>query len=174
MTGAVDRRSDLLDRLADYVLAEGLDAANLRAMARACGTSDRMLLYYFPDKAALLAATLERIAGRVTVMMDAAAPPNPLPAATLRAAMVPMLLDQAMWPYMRVWLALASRAAHGDALCRTVGEALGRGFLGWAEAHIAAEDLATRQRDAAQMLASIEGLVLLKALGLSDVVARAG
>lgn len=171
--GAEDRRSDLLDHLADYVLAEGLDAANLRAMARACGTSDRMLLYYFPDKAALLAATLERIAQRVTTMMDAAAPQHPLPAATLRAAMVPMLLDQAMWPYMRVWLALASRAAHGDALCRSVGEALGRGFLNWAEAHIAAEDEAMRQRDAARMLAAIEGLVLLKALGLDDAVMRA-
>jgi AcrR family transcriptional regulator len=50
-----DRLSLLLDRLADYVLAHGLTASSLRPLARAAGTSDRMLLYYFADKDAVMA-----------------------------------------------------------------------------------------------------------------------
>lgn len=169
MASAGDRRAEILDQLANYILAEGLDAANLRAMARACGTSDRMLLYYFPDKAALLSATLEHVAGRMTAMLDAVAPPSPLPPDALRAALLPVLLDDAVWPYMRLWLAIASRAAHGDDLCRTVGEHLGRGFLAWAHTHVAAPDERSRGREAAEFFAQIEGLMLLKALGLGDV-----
>jgi AcrR family transcriptional regulator len=174
MALAEDRRDAIVEHLADFVLDHGLDAANLRAMARACGTSDRMLLYYFPDKERLLAAVFERIAGRITAMMDAAAPPQPLPPAALRDALVPLLLDQGVWPYMRVWLAMASRAAHGDPLCRTVGEQLGRGFLAWAKAHVEEPDEASRDREAGKILTVIEGLVLLKALGLNDVVDGVG
>ena len=174
MIAARDRRDAILETLADFVLQHGLDAAQLRSMARACGTSDRMLLYYFPDKASLLAAVLERIAGRITEMMNAVAPPHPLPPDRLRARLVPLLLDPAQWPYMRVWLAIASRAAHGDPLCRTVGEQLGRGFLAWGRAHVDASDEAERDREAGKFLALIEGLVLLKALGLDDVVEGVG
>ena len=59
-----ERRSVIVDRLADHVLAHGLVSASLRPLAKAAGTSDRMLLYYFADKSELLAATLQRIAER--------------------------------------------------------------------------------------------------------------
>ena len=59
---ADDRRDALIDRLADHMLAIGIGASSLRTLAKAAGTSDRMLLYYFRDKDELVAATLERIA----------------------------------------------------------------------------------------------------------------
>ena len=37
-----------------------------------------------------------------------------------------IVLDPVFWPYMRVWLETASRAAHGDPLYRSVGESIGR------------------------------------------------
>jgi AcrR family transcriptional regulator len=43
------RRAEIIQRLTDYVLAEGLSAASLRPLAKAAGTSDRLLLYYFND-----------------------------------------------------------------------------------------------------------------------------
>ena len=58
--------------MADHLLAAGLTGVNLRALAAAAGTSDRMLLYYFTDKDELLAATLACIAARLTAKLDAA------------------------------------------------------------------------------------------------------
>src|SRR5215468_1320485 len=94
MTIRADRREAAIERMAEYVLSEGLGAATLRPLAAAAGTSDRMLLYYFADKDELLAATLDRIAARMIVQLNRA-----IPAAPRRP--FPILLK-------KVWAAVAS------------------------------------------------------------------
>ena len=69
-----ERREAAIERMADHLLLEGMSAASLRPLAAAAGTSDRMLLYYFADKDELVAATLDRVAARLTAMLDAAIP----------------------------------------------------------------------------------------------------
>jgi AcrR family transcriptional regulator len=44
------RRTDLLDRIVDYVAENGLSELQLRPLAKAVGSSPRVLLYYFPRK----------------------------------------------------------------------------------------------------------------------------
>lgn len=156
--------------MADFVLAQGLGAASLRPLAQAAGVSDRMLLYYFADKADALEATLQSIAVRMTAMMDAGAPPRPLPYPVLKAALIERLFAAEAWPYMCVWLEIASLAARGDPLYRRVGKAIGQGFLGWGEAHLSGEDPGA---DAATLLVELEGRVLLTSLGLAEVARRA-
>lgn len=48
------RRHELLEKTAEYLLANGLGGSSLRPLAKAIGTSPRMLLYYFGSKDALL------------------------------------------------------------------------------------------------------------------------
>ena len=115
-----ERRDALLDKLADFVLAEGLSAASLRPMAQAAGISDRMLLYYFKDKTAVIAATLERIAQRMMVLMDSGTARGKLDRAALQAHLLDLVLADAFWPYMRIWLEVASMAARNDSLYRPV------------------------------------------------------
>ena len=164
------KRGELLDRLADYVLANGLSAATLRPLARAAGTSDRMLLYYFPDKDAVIAAVVGRIAERMTAVLDSRRAPKPLPLGELQAQLSQIVFADDLWPYMRLWLELASRAAHGEAGLRRIGEAIGRGFLAWGEAQLDAPDRATRTRDAARLMISIEGMLVLRGIGMTDLV----
>ncbi|MGW2746305.1 TetR/AcrR family transcriptional regulator [Streptomyces sp. NPDC001450] len=52
------KRRDLLDRVRDYLLHNGLAELSLRPLARALGTSDRMLLYYFGTKERMVAEAL--------------------------------------------------------------------------------------------------------------------
>ncbi|MFE0630946.1 TetR/AcrR family transcriptional regulator [Streptomyces sp. NPDC058864] len=58
------KRRELLDRVREYVVAHGLADLSLRPMARALGTSDRMLLYYFGTKERLVAEALALDADR--------------------------------------------------------------------------------------------------------------
>jgi len=160
------RRSALLDRIADYLLAEGLGAASLRPLAKAVGVSDRMLIYYFRDKNALFEAALGQIAARLTAALQAKAAPNPLPSPALRAHLAGLALGEALWPYMRLWLELASLAARGDPLCQSVGERLGRGFLHWIASQLESDD---PEADAGRLLLELEGAVLLRSVGLQDV-----
>ena len=160
------RRAEILERLADHVLAHGLSASSLRPLAKAAGTSDRMLLYYFADKAEMMSAILGVIAMRIMAAMEARKAPTPLPLEQLQPIMLNAIIDDEMWPFMRVWLEMASMAANGDAFYRVVGEQLGRGFLAWGASQIDAPDEARRHKQAAQLLVMAEGMVVLKSIGL--------
>jgi len=53
-------RSQLLDRIVDYVLAEGFAGLSLRPLAKAVGSSPRVLLYYFGSKEELIVEIVAR------------------------------------------------------------------------------------------------------------------
>ncbi len=52
------RRDELLERIADYVTANGLAGLSLRPLAEAVGSSPRVLLYYFGSKEELIGEVL--------------------------------------------------------------------------------------------------------------------
>lgn len=168
MTKSETRRAAILEALADHVLAHGLSAASLRPLAQAAGVSDRMLLYYFRDKAEVVDAVLAVVAARLTRRLGDSAGP-PLPVADLRAKLAAVLLADALWPYMRLWLEIAALAAQGDAALARAGEAIGRGFYAWGLAQIAARTPQQQAIDAAHLLVAIEGMVLLKSIGMGDI-----
>lgn len=163
-----DRRGALLDAVSDHVLAHGLGASTLRQLAEAAGTSDRMLLYYFRDKAELIEAALETLAGRLGSGLDALRAPEPLEEDALRAHLVRASLERRFWPFMQLWLEVAALAARGDAVCLAAGRRIAEGFHLWIASQVVAEDEAARQAAAARILVSIDGLVVLQALGLAD------
>lgn len=168
-----DKRTTLLDTLADYVLAHGLAGASLRPMARAAGTSDRMLLYYFPDKDALIGAVLTHIAERLMALFgDVSALPK-RPRAELTGLLYEQMTSEAVWPYARLWLEIAALAAGGDERLKSIGGAIGHSFLDWGAAQLDCPD-ADRPAEAARLLIGIEGRILLKSLGLDAVVETAG
>jgi len=66
-------REDLLDRATDHVLAEGLIGLSLRPLAAAIGTSDRMLIYHFGTRDALVSEIVVNSGERSRVAIDALA-----------------------------------------------------------------------------------------------------
>lgn len=162
-------RDRWLDSMADHLLAHGLGAASLRPLARAAGTSDRMLIYYFTDKAGLVTAILERIAARLTVLMTARGANAPLPYDACLTRTMAILGDAEFDPYMRLFLQIASEAAQGNPLCAALGEQLGRAYFAWAQLQLASDTDAAREREAARLIQRIEGMVFLRAIGLDDI-----
>jgi AcrR family transcriptional regulator len=59
-TADEQKRVELLERIVDYVMANGLSDLSLRPLADAVGSSPRVLLYYFGSKEELIAAVLGR------------------------------------------------------------------------------------------------------------------
>lgn len=163
----------MLDRLTDHALAHGIGDTSLRPLAKAIGTSDRMLLYYFADKADLMTALMQNVALRVTARLDAIETGPPRPAEELARELPLLAISDEFWPFMRFWIQVAALAAGGDPICRSVGEAIGRGFMEWIAARIDG-DPARRQQEAAMLLQRIDGTILLKSVGLDDLVVIAG
>ncbi|WP_329528637.1 TetR/AcrR family transcriptional regulator [Streptomyces sp. NBC_01462] len=58
------KRRDLLERVRAYMIRNGVAGLSLRPLARALGTSDRMLLYYFGSKERMVAEALAVYEGR--------------------------------------------------------------------------------------------------------------
>jgi AcrR family transcriptional regulator len=163
------RREAAIERMADHLLAEGLANASLRPLAAAAGSSDRMLLYYFTDKDDVLAATLGRVAARLTAMLDAALEPGArLPANVLLGAVWSAMSSEALGPFMRVWLEVVAGAARGQEPHRAVASGILGGFADWIESHVDASD-AERPGQAALLLATVDGALLLDAAGRRDL-----
>ena len=167
------RRAEIVERLTEYVLAEGLSASSLRPLAKAAGTSDRMLLYYFKDKSEIITAVLQQISTQLVEIVGTHTADEPLPVDALRRKLAGIVFEDALWPYMRIWLEVASRAAMGDPYYRAVGEQIGRGFLEWGKMQLKFDSDAQRDIDAARLLVSIEGMLFLKSIGLDDINAKA-
>ncbi len=164
------RRAEITRLAAAHILANGLEASSLRPLAKAVGTSDRMLLYYFNDKADLIAAALDVIVARLTAILETRTSKTRRPLDELRPALLDIILADDLWPYLRVWLEIASLAAKGDPFYRATGHQIAHGFLAWGAAQL---DSATPGIDAAKLLVALEGAVLLKSVGLDDIIARA-
>lgn len=161
MGPADDRRAQLLDAMADHMLSAGLAGSSLRPLARAAGTSDRMLLYYFPTKDALIAATLTHIAERMAGLLAASVGEVRLPSGRLLPLLLGKTLDPMFRPYLGLFLEIASRAARGDTLSRTVGAGIIEGYVSWIEAQLEAPPDRLRA-EALSILTEIEGHVVLE------------
>lgn len=160
------RRDDLLDKVTDHLLACGLGEDSLRRMAQAAGTSDRMLIYHFGDKASLMGAALTRAAQRLTAILDAARP-APMSPEALWQGLQGAAGNPAIWPFLRLWLGLVARAAEGDGAARQHGHALATMFHHWIDRALDMPEGEARRDQALALLQRLEGLVLLRAVGFA-------
>ncbi|HLU55183.1 MAG TPA: TetR/AcrR family transcriptional regulator [Pseudonocardia sp.] len=125
--GGEPERDRLLRLVADYVLEHGITGMTLRALGRAIGTNNRMLLYYFGSKEQLIAQALAEAARRFPAFTAAMA--------ALDDRGVP-LLDRllAVWrgiaapenlPFLRLFFEVFGQAVHNpgrfDAFLARVG-----------------------------------------------------
>lgn len=167
MNKAEAKRDHIIDRLANFMIAEGPGAASLRGLAAAAGTSDRMLLYYFKDKDEIIAATLQRAAERLTATLAAAVHTSDRVAPeVLEAEMLALVPRAGLWPYMAMWIEVAALAARGDRLYYTIGREIAVGFIGWIGDRLDIEDDAARDAASLRVMRTIEGALHLRAVGL--------
>ena len=161
-------REDALARMGAHVLSHGLNTASLRPLAKAAGTSDRMLVYHFGSKDALLAELLQSLAMDLAQKLEKALPANE--ATSTGAAMrdiVALLRTQPFSDYMRVWLDIVSSASQGNDMHRQTGSAMIEGFYDWLKSRLPAgtpdPEIAARS-----MLTLTEGIMVLDAVDQSE------
>jgi AcrR family transcriptional regulator len=110
----VEPKQRLLTETVEYLAAHGAADISLRRLAAALGTSHRMLLYHFGSKAGLLVEVVRLIEQRQREMfgeLDLDAGASPYDTARL---FWNRLADPAMWPYIRLFFEMYTRALQGD------------------------------------------------------------
>ncbi|MEE4206191.1 MAG: TetR/AcrR family transcriptional regulator [Erythrobacter sp.] len=158
-------RETLLPRLAGHVLEHGLAGASLRPLARAAGTSDRMLIYHFGSKAALVADLLAFAAERYADALDAAMEGS---RAASRQEVAARILAQAqgdaMQPFMALWWEIVAGSARGLPGYREAAGAVMDRMLEWLEGQMPEGD-PDPAGGARYLLTLIEGAMMLSAAG---------
>lgn len=142
-------------------------------MAAAIGTSDRMLLYYFADRDALLTAALGTVAARLRTALDSSGDEAPRSYPILLGDVWTIFRAPSFQPYLKLWLEVAANAAGGTEPFSTIGGTIADNFIAWAARRLDIADADKRFGAAALLLATIDGLALLEAVGRGNEAARA-
>ncbi|MHA7818051.1 MAG: TetR/AcrR family transcriptional regulator [Erythrobacter sp.] len=158
-------RETLLPQLAAHVLEHGLVGASLRPLAKAAGTSDRMLIYHFGNKDALVSDVLGHIADTYSAALDAALAGE---RAKTRQEVVARILAQvrepAMQPFQVLWWEIVAGSSRGLPGYREAAEQVMAGLLAWLETQMPEGD-PDPQGGARYLLTLIEGAQMLSTVG---------
>lgn len=161
-------KESLLPLLAQHVLAHGLGQASLRPLAKAAGTSDRMLLYHFGSKEALIADLLGFIARTYAQALDAAlAGERPVTRGQALARILVHARSPDMQPFMQLWWDIVAGAARGTTGFAPAAQAIVDELLGWLEGQMPAGD-PDPKGGARYLLTLIEGTLMLAAVGHAE------
>ena len=159
--------------MAAHVLAHGLGGASLRPLAKAAGTSDRMLLYHFGNKEGLVADLLEYIADVYSKALDMAMGEG---RATTRQECLTRVLaygrSPAVQPFMVLWWEIVAGAARGLPGYKRAAEAMIAKQLDWLEGQMP-EDDPDPVAGARYLLTLMEESLMLDTVGHADT-AREG
>ena len=171
MTNKESKRAELAEKVADYLLTNGLSQTSLRPMAATLGTSDRMLLHYFTDKEELLTHALDRITQRLIDLLNSSRP-SPMPLHTLISAQAALLNNPVIRPFLALWLELTALSA-SSLFYRTRAKEIGVVYMNWLESVILVDDETLRKPLASLAYIIIEGIVLLDAAGNAPLISEA-
>ncbi len=166
-------KSALLNAMAAHVLQHGLNTASLRPLAKSAGTSDRMLIYHFGSKDALVADLLNHLAAQMALGLNAALPMEKFDSVgTAVQTVVSLMRLPEFAPYSRVWLDIVSAARQGAVDHADAGERVIEGFLAWIEERLP-DGLDAPAEQARLALTLIEGTLVMDAVGHASTTDRA-
>lgn len=158
-----EQRERVAERLAEHLLATGLTQTSLRALARAAGVSDRMLLYYFADKTEVLSAATTRIAAQSVAGLAQALPEGKrLAPRELIMLAVQLTTGPDMRRFMRLWVEMIGAAAKGEEPFVTISAQVLGGFKQWLAARLEVPAGTDREALAGAIIALIDGLALVE------------
>lgn len=151
------KRQALSRQVAAHLLSEGLADSGIRALARAAGTSDRMLIYYFGSKEDLVRESAGLIVAGLAEQLDLLLGSGRRPRARLLDELTRACTDPAFFPMIQLWFEVVGLAARGVSPYRQLSHDIAGVFIDWIERHL----LVKQQAAASDLFAHLEGRMLL-------------
>ena len=157
------KRQALIDAAAAHLLRKGLANSGLRALAGAANTSDRMLVYYFGSKEALINQSLGLISDGLTGQLDQLLAEAEYTADSLFQALMAQGTNPVFLPTLRVWFELVGLAVRGEQPYAGKAREIAGRWIQWIEQKLSAAE----RHLAADLFARLEGHLVLALLGTS-------
>lgn len=165
-------QADILEGAVAAAFDDGLSRLTFGRVATRLGTSDRIVVYYFPSKDDLIGAVLVAVGIR---LQETLAPTLTAPAAdhlALVRAAWPILARPDADPIFALFFEALGLAASGREPYRSLVPALVTGWIDWSSGYITG-NAARRLSEAEAAIAVLDGLLLLRQLAGPESADRA-
>jgi AcrR family transcriptional regulator len=157
-------RDEMLHAAIRLVLADGVAALTFVRVAAEVGTSDRMVVYYFPTKADLIIGVVTAIGAQLQSTLETAFGPDPLDADELMRLAWPVLSSSRAANMFARFFEVIGLSLAGQAPYTVLAPALLDGWIDWLAGRVAAPTAARRRAIAASIVARLDGLLLLQSV----------
>ena len=158
MNKVTAKKEQIIQHLIQYVFENGLSDVGLRKLAAVAGTSDRMLIYYFETKDALIGEVLHAIASNLTIQLDAVLGEHQRDADTLLTELLTVSATPEFNLIVQLWFEVVGLAARGQEPYATNATAIGSNWLQWIQNRLEPAEV----DQATALFAELEGRLLLK------------
>lgn len=161
-------REEMLSVALDAALDGGLSRLTFGRLASRLNISDRMVVYYFPTKDDLVTSVLAVVGNQLQHVLAAAfsSPMNDHRA--LVAAAWPVVAQPECDPLFGLYFEAIGQATAGLEPYKSVAAQLVEGWLEWLGGFVVG-DSEYRRAEAAAAVALLDGLLLMRLLGGSDL-----
>ena len=166
------KKQIIIEKLADHLLVQGMKSSSLRQLAAAAGMSDRMLLHYFENKDELLTATLILINERLIRILKSTSTKQ-MPFQILLPHLAMMIKNPLIRPNLKLWLELVTLTNVEEEPYLATARQICDTFFGWLTSIVQVEREEDRVPLASLAFATIEGFVLMDALGFDSLITNA-
>lgn len=154
-----DKKGAALEAILGHLLASGMEDAGIRALAKSAGISDRMLIYYFGSKDALLREVFAALSLRTSEGLNLLLPEGRYTASAILSVLDDAFAIPEFTNAMKLILEVAARASRGLEPYRTSAREIVAFWLEWLGARLDAE---SDGKTANELLVEIEGRILLR------------
>lgn len=157
------KKAEIIQAITHYLIENGVADIGLRKLAEVASTSDRMLIYYFETKDALIGQVLQTIAANLAAQLDALLGQEKRSADELLTALLALCSTPPFNAVIQLWFEVVGLAARGQEPYATNAAAIAATWLQWMESRLV--DGQTEQ--ALTLFATLEGRLLLKLVGVN-------
>jgi len=165
-------REQMLERAVELALAQGVGALTFGRLAKRMGTSDRVIVYYFPSKTTLVSDVLVEIGNQLQAVLAQAFTEPATGHRQLARAAYGVLARDDTDAIFAVYFEACGLAAAGAQPYRDLAAALVDGWVGWLSGFFRGNPK-QRRAEAEATLALIDGVLLMRQLAGAQAADRA-
>lgn len=165
-------REQILEGAVELALAEGVGALTFGRLAKRMGTSDRVIVYYFPSKSTLVSEVLVEIGNQLQAVLAKAFTQSAAGHRQLAKAAYRVLARADTDAIFAVYFEACGLAAAGAQPFRDLAGALVEGWVTWLSGFFGG-NAKQRRAEAEATLALIDGVLLMRQLAGAQAGDRA-
>ncbi|MCE7980915.1 MAG: TetR/AcrR family transcriptional regulator [Caldilinea sp. CFX5] len=170
MDKVTTKKAQIIQQIAHYLIEDGLADIGLRKLAAIADTSDRMLIYYFDTKDALIGEVLHSIAAGFVGQLDMLLGQHKRSGRVLLNELLALSSTAPFSAVIQLWFEVVGLAARGQEPFTTSATAIANNWLGWIESRL----VDPQPNQAIALFAELEGRLMLNLLGITMLTHNVG